>query len=241
VIRNQPLTAQVQFHYFVDTAARRVTVRARETGWSTMKGIDLALIELSATLGDLAAQGIRPLRLASSEPQTGRPVFWTGISGSPIPPELQFVRLGRCTLGNREQLIEGPWIWNNDLSNDCPDLYAGASGSPLFDAASGEVIGVISTSTLLNFEQGPDYDCQVNRPCVIGPGGPKMERDISYAAPVQGITRCFDQINALDLARPGCPLDPGFQLTVQSGANEVQPQAGGNPATWSASLSGSQS
>ena len=139
------------------------------------------------------------------------------------------------------QLIEGSWIWNTDLSNDCPDLYAGASGSPLFDAASGEVIGVIGTTTLLNFEQGPDYDCQVNRPCVIGPGGPEMERDTSYAAPVQGIARCFDQTNALDLARPGCPLDPGFQLTVQSGANEVQPQTAGNPATWGAALSGSQS
>jgi hypothetical protein len=75
VIRNQPSTAQVQFNFFVDTAARRVTVRARATGWSTMKGVDLALVELSATLGDLAAQGIRPLRLASSEPQTGRAVF----------------------------------------------------------------------------------------------------------------------------------------------------------------------
>ena len=241
VIRNQPLTAQVQFNFFVDTTARRVTVRARATGWSTMKGVDLALVELSATLGDLAAQGIRPLRLASSEPQAGRAVFWTGISGSPIPPELQYLRLGRCTLGNTVQLIEGSWIWNNDLSNDCPDLYAGASGSPLFDAATNEVIGVISTSTLLNFEQGPDYDCQVNRPCVIGPGGPVMERNTSYAAPAQGISRCFDQSNALDPARPGCPLDPGFQLTVQSGANEVQPQADGKPATWGAALSGSQS
>jgi hypothetical protein len=239
VIRNQPSTAQVQFNFFVDTTARRVTVRARVIGWSTMKGVDLALVELGATLGDLAAQGIRPLRLASSEPQAGRAVFWTGISGSPIPPELQFLRLGRCTVGNTVQLIEGSWIWNNDLSNDCPDLYAGASGSPLFDAASGDVIGVVSTTTLLNFEHGPDYD-QINRPCVII-RGPEIERDTSYAAPVQGIGRCFDQTNALDLARPGCPLDPGFQLTVQSGPNEVQPQASGNPATWGAALSGSQS
>ena len=98
VIRNQPSTAQVQFNFFVDTTEHRVSVRARATGWSTMKGIDLALVELSATLGDLATQGIRPLRLAPSEPQAGRAVFWTGISGSPIPPELQFLRLGRCTL-----------------------------------------------------------------------------------------------------------------------------------------------
>src|SRR5262249_49345365 len=241
IIRNQPLTAQVQFHFFIDTPQRRVTVRTRATGWSTMKGVDLALVELSATLGDLAAQGIRPLRLASFEPQAGRAVFWTGISSSPIPPEMQFLRRGQCTMGNKVLLIEGPWIWSGDLSNDCPDLYAGASGAPLFDEATGEVTGVIGTTTILNFEQGPDFDCQINRPCVIGPKGPVMERDTSYTSPVQGISRCFDQVNSLDPGRPGCPLDPGFQLTVQSGANEVQPEADGRPTTWGARLSGSQS
>jgi hypothetical protein len=39
----------VKFQYFVDTPERRVTVRSREVGWSTMKGVDLALVELSAT------------------------------------------------------------------------------------------------------------------------------------------------------------------------------------------------
>jgi hypothetical protein len=102
------------------------------------------------------------------------------------------------------------------------------------------VIGVIGTSTLLNFEQGADFDCQINRPCVIGPDGPVMQRNTSYASPVQGIARCFDAANMLDLARPGCPLDQGFQLTVQSGATEVQPESGGKPATWGAALSGSQ-
>jgi uncharacterized protein (TIGR03437 family) len=241
VIRDQPLKAQVVFRFFVDSPpADRVTVRTRATGWATMKGIDLALVELDATLGDLISQGIRPFPLASSAPEVGRAVFWTGVSGSPIPSNLQFVRLGRCTLGHSVELLEGSWIWTDDLSNNCPDLYAGASGSPLFDAETGAVIGVIGTSTLLNFEHGPDYDCQVNRPCVIRPGGPVMERDRSYAADVQGIFRCFDQANVLDLQRPGCPLDPGFQLKVQSGANEVRPEIDGVPTTWNAALSGTQ-
>jgi uncharacterized protein (TIGR03437 family) len=241
VIRDQPLTAQVVFRFFADTPpADRVTVRTRATGWATMKGIDLALVELDATLGDLMSQGIRPFLLASSAPEAGRAVFWTGISGSPIPPQLQFVRLGRCALGHSVHLLEGPWIWNDDLSNNCPDLYAGASGSPLFDAETGAVIGVIGTTTLLNFQQGPDYDCQVNRPCVIRRGGTAMERDTSYAADVQGVVRCFDQTNALDLQRPGCPLDPGFQLTIQSGANEVRPEVDGKPATWDTMLKGTQ-
>ena len=62
------------------------------------------------------------------------------------------------------------------MSNDCPDLYAGASGSPLFDAVSGDIIGVIGTGTLLNFEEGPDFDCQINRPCVMDAGGPLTEQ-----------------------------------------------------------------
>jgi uncharacterized protein (TIGR03437 family) len=241
VIRDAPLKAQVAFRFFADTPpAARVTVGTRATGWATMKGIDLALVELDATLGDLTSQGIRPFLLASSAPEPGRAVFWTGISGSPIPPELQFVRLGTCTLGHSVRLLEGSWIWNDDLSNNCPDLYAGASGSPLFDAETGAVIGVIGTTTLLNFQQGPDYDCQVNRPCVIRRKGPAMERDTSYAADVQGVFRCFDEANVLDLQRPGCPLDPGFQLKVQSGANEVRPEHDGKPATWNAALSGTQ-
>ena len=67
-----------------------------------------------------------------------------------------------------------------------------------------------------------------------------MERDTSYATPVHGIFRCFDQANSLDPGRPGCPLDPGLQLTVASGANEVQPEANGKPATWGATLKGTQ-
>ena len=240
VIRNQALTAQVQFNFFIDTPDKRVTVRTRAIGWSTMKGTDLGLVELDATLGDLRASGIRPVRLSPTRPEPGRAVFWTGISGSPIPAELQFLRLGRCTLGRREQVLEGPWIWHDHLLNNCPDLYEGASGSPLFDAESGEIVGVIGTSTLLNFEQGPDYDCQRNRPCVARAGGPVMQRDTSYASPIQGIDRCFDRSNALDVQRPGCPLDPGFQLTVQSGATEVLPEVEGKPATWSTALSGSQ-
>jgi uncharacterized protein (TIGR03437 family) len=240
VIRNQPSTAEVQFHYFIDTPDRRVTGRSRAIGWSTMKSTDLALVELDATLGDLLAHGIRPLRLAARTPEAGRSVFWTGISGSPIPAELQFLRRGRCTRGREVQLLEGPWIWNDVLSNDCPDLYRGASGSPLFDAESGEVIGVIGTSTLMNFAQGPDYDCQVNRPCVVRAGGTVMEKDTSYAAPVRDIVQCFDRVNNLEVERPGCPLDPGVQLTVRSVPIEVRPEADGNPATWDAALSGSQ-
>src|SRR6185295_4986684 len=125
VIRNQPLTTQVQFNYFIDTPARRITIRTRSVGWSTMKGADLALVELDATLGDLRVQGIRPFRVSSSaEHEAGRSVFWVGISGSPIPPELQFLRLGRCTLGDgATTLLEGNWIWKDEISNTCPDLY----------------------------------------------------------------------------------------------------------------------
>lgn len=240
VILNQPSTASVIFNFFSDTPDRRVAIRARTVGWATMKGVDLALIELNASLGELGTSGIRPVRLSEMTAKAGRAVFWTGISLSPIPTDMQFLRRGRCTLGQRVQLMEGSWFWTGDFSNDCPDLYGGASGSPLFDAESGAVIGVIGTSTLLNFEQGPDYDCQVNRPCLARAGGPVMQRDTSYASPVQGIAGCFDQTNGLDVRRPGCPLDPGDQLTVRSGSIEVPPVAGGKPAAWDTALSGNQ-
>ena len=205
-----------------------------------MKGADLALIELDTTLGDLSTRGIRPLRLTTTSTVAGSPVFWTGIPLNPIPPGQQFLRRGRCTQGNHVQLIESSWIWHDDMSNDCPDLYAGASGSPLFDAVSGDIIGVIGTGTLLNFEEGPDFDCQINRPCVMNAGGPLTEKNTGYASPVPNIAPCFDQTNALDLQRPGCTLDPGYQLGVNSGANEVQPVTDGKPAAWDTALTGTQ-
>src|SRR5262249_47620768 len=104
VIHNQRSTASVQFNFFIDTRDRRVMVRARSVGWSTMKGVDLALVELDATIGDLHAQSILPLRLSAAAPVAGRSAFWIGISGSPIPTQLQFLRLGRCTVGHRVQL-----------------------------------------------------------------------------------------------------------------------------------------
>ena len=240
VIRNQPLTGQVQFNYFADTTDRLVTIRLRTTGWSTMKGTDIALLELDATLGDLLARGIRPLRLASTPAVAGQPVFWTGIPLSPIPLEVQFLRRGNCTLGEHVQLLERTWIWTDELSNDCPDLYEGASGSPLFDSASHDIIGVIGTGNLMNFEEGPEYDCQANRPCVLQTGGPVMQKYTSYASPVLGIGRCFDRSNNLDVRRTGCPLDPGVQLTISSVNTEVKPLVNGQQATWDAALSGNQ-
>jgi uncharacterized protein (TIGR03437 family) len=65
-----------------------------------------------------------------------------------------------------------------------------------------------------------------------------MESNISYASPVEGIPQCFDQMNVLELQRPGCTLDPGFQLTIQSGGNEVRPIVDRKAATWDATLSG---
>src|SRR6185436_1649883 len=75
---------------------------------------------------------------------------------------------------------------------------------------------------------------------IVRSGGPVMAKNTSFAAPVPDIARCFDQANALDVQRPGCPLDPGFQLTVRSGAAEVRPMVEGKAATWDTALSGSQ-
>ena len=36
-----------------------------------------------------------------------------------------------------------------------------------------------------------------------------MQSNTSYAAPVLGLPRCFDQSNNLDLRRQGCPSIPG--------------------------------
>ncbi len=60
-------------------------------------------------------------------------------------------------------------------------------------------------------------------PGALGATGPVMQRNTSYASAVEGLAACFDQANGLDPARPGCPLDPGLQLTPSGSAGTVCP------------------
>jgi hypothetical protein len=220
--RGVPYT--VTFNYFADTREALIGVRAVKVAWSTMRGTDLAVLELAATNGELRGRGLTPHRLAAVGPGPGAALHWVGAPTSFIPTGQAFLRRGTCSNLGTTDAIEARWHWFDEIRNDCPDTYASGSGSPLFDSASGAVVGVIGTTTMLSVEGGIDYDCFQNRPCAVTVDGPVVERDTSYASPVAPMLGCFDSTGRFDLALDGCALDRGGLLTVDPGrVTAVQP------------------
>jgi len=238
VITDRPVNYTVEFNYFADTRDSVIPIRATRVIWSTMKGTDLALLELDATLGQLAARDLEPHPLSASPPP-GSPVWWAGMPSSFIPTGETFLRRGSCSLAGAVTLIEDRWLWFDQLRNDCPDIYATASGSPLFDSA-GAIIGVIGTSTTLSSPGGPDFDCFRNRPCEITARGAAVEEETSYASPVFPLTFCF--VNGRFDLEHGCPLDGGVHLIPDTGrVTATQPFVDGRPARWNVRLTGTLS
>lgn len=239
VIAGQTVNYTLEFNYFADTRPDFVTVRATSVVWSTMKGADLALLQLAATLGDLQARGLRGFRLSTNTLPHDAPLFWIGAPVVNFPAERAFLRRGECSALGSTPIVEANWLWYDEIRNDCPDVYGGASGSPLFDAASGLVAGVLGTSTNLSFDAGPDFDCFENRPCALTPRGPVVEPATSYASPVAPLAGCFDASGRAATTLPSCSLDPGLQLSIDlDRRTAAPPYSNGSLSRWNARLSG---
>jgi hypothetical protein len=226
----------IDFNYFADTRNAFLRIRATRVAWATMKGIDLAVLELEGTLGDLAGKGLKPHPLAAASPLAGAPVWWAGMPSTFIPPGESYLRRGTCSAGGITTLIEARWLWYDQIRSDCPDAYGGASGSPLFDS-SGSVAGIIGTTTSLSLAGGPDYDCYQNRPCAVTGSEPLVEPDTSYSSPVAHLAACFN--NGVFSLSGGCPLDNGVQLIPDAGGVvATMPEVDGHPPRWNVRLTG---
>lgn len=168
----------ITFNHFVDTAGSAVKVRIARVAWSSMKGVDLAVVRLESTLAALEARGVQPLRLASV-PDAGTHVESVGVPVAQIPAAEQFLRRSSCSAGERvPRLVEGPWSWYDVIPFDCKGIVQGSSGSPLLDATSGDVVGVINTTTFLGERLTP---CYPGRPCELVGDDLTARSDTSYA------------------------------------------------------------
>ncbi|MCC6291219.1 MAG: hypothetical protein IT164_01100 [Bryobacterales bacterium] len=206
---NQTLPAStrpVRFRYFVDTQDQQLAVPVRRLAYSTMRGWDVAVIELATTAGELQAQGVTPLQLEPGDPLPGTAITVVGAPGTNFPASEQFLRQGRCTLGERVDLIEFVWHFWNVRRNDCEDIVGGVSGSPVISERTGNVVGIVNTTTHLAFQSGGDFDCYAGRPCELGGGAQKVEEETSYSVPVAGLLGCFSGEGVFAHDRAECPL-----------------------------------
>ncbi|MFJ9993963.1 trypsin-like serine peptidase [Pseudomonas putida] len=200
--QDQPAQGSIAFNYFSDTQEQRKVFALKRSLWSSMQGTDLALLELDATLDQVMAQGIVPLRLGNN-PSEEKPVMVIGEPSS-IGKGL---RLASCTETPADFAMEHPWVWRNVRANDCQGISTGASGSPVITPGDRQVIAVVNSVT-----SDTDEPCATNSPCVNAQGS-KDAPQRNIAMPLNRVLGCFKQ-GVADLALDSCQLLPAFSATV---------------------------
>ncbi len=198
----------VQFHYFGDSPDAAVKVSTGRIAFVTMKGVDLALIELEASRHALRDEGVVPFVLADAPVDDGAEIAFAGHPRVTNPEG--FAVLAAChQLRRAPLLIEHIWHFFDVEANDCQGGSGGASGSPVFSLSSGRVVGVLNTGV---DPVSPPSPCSLSQPCEAGPDTIHFVPGTAYAIPVDALGACFDATGRVDRTRVGCPLDRGVQM-----------------------------
>ena len=227
VISNMKIEGEVVFNYFADAVGSQIAFPLDEVVYSTMQGIDLAIIRLNATLGELAAQKVLPYSIANAPLDLFREVRVVGAPSEGLDPADAYLREELCQTNGQVDLLEFNWHFYDAYRTSCQDIFGGSSGSPLFSAETNTLYGLINTTV-----EGSSA-CYLGVPCEVGVGGVEVNESASYATPLDGIGACFTQDGEFDLS-PDCPLPPSAQLSF----DDIPRPVGQPPLSWDASLAG---
>lgn len=145
IIVDQPVSGRVIFNYFADTLEYQQPYPLKRVNWSSMQGVDLAIVELQASLESLIAAGIEPLQMAEKAPEADTNIL---IVGAPLAFKSPYLRLAACNHQPSGEFIEQPWVWRHTVKNQCKDLKEGSSGSPVLTRNSNQVFAVMNSTTL---------------------------------------------------------------------------------------------
>ena len=222
VFTNYPLAGELVFNFFKDapfSTYKVVTVKGVQ--YSTMKSIDLGLLELSETSSALSEQGFLGLSLASNLQKvpdvsdSTEHVILIGIPFGGLSENDIFLRYSNCSAGNNVPLLrEGTYSFTQTIQHQCSALE-GSSGSPLLLMRDHnllpEVLAIHTTSVKDNTSGLPD--CDLNRPCEVYPDGaggwldPVSKVAENYAQSLASLAGCFTEDGFFDLYLASCKLE----------------------------------
>lgn len=231
--------ATLTFDAFIDAPEGGLEVAVERVLYSTMKGYDIGVIELAATVANLQEAGIAPLPLAAALPQLPAPVTVVGNPVSGVPASLAFLRAEDCLATGTAELYEFQWRFSPSTRISCQDIFGGSSGSPVFGSDGRTVLGLVNTTTV-----GGVTPCGNGMPCEVTAAGTVARENMTYVVPLAGVAGCFDEAGRFDVQGEGCPLDDGRQLLIANyPVQPIQPfeqDVDGTlrPVEWNAQLSG---
>ena len=201
-----PIRGQVTFNYFADTTRSQLTVAVTRVAYATMKGHDIAVLELALQHRQLRAQGVEPWPIARARPIAGESVAIIGAPGG------AFLRLSACRLeGQAPLVLEYIWHWYDFFRNRCVGIQPGSSGSPVISRRTRAMIGLVNTTT--SGGRPVFSECLLDHPCEPAVGGESGRVETNYVTPLLDVDACFPG-GWFDVASPGCALDPGEQVRV---------------------------
>ncbi len=189
----------VTFKYFVDTQDDQVTIPISKIVYSTMKEVDLAILEIDSTYEELETQGISPLVLADSPPVVGEEVSVVGVPSGGVASHEAYLRRADCQQEGRFNVAEWHWFWSNTHRNSCLDISSGSSGSPMFNAA-GQVFAVLNTTSHGAISQ----NCYLGNPCEVNSNEAAPAFGKNYGSEFIGVDVCFE--NGIASFSETCPL-----------------------------------
>ncbi|WP_307111319.1 S1 family peptidase [Streptomyces demainii] len=171
------------------------TLQTVKAAYVTMTGTDIALYQLDMSYEQLERKyGVRPLTVSAQRPAKGTDI--RVVSGSQK-------KIFACDIDQLVyRVLETGYMTKDVLryTSAC-DTGSGTSGSPVIDAASGQVVGINNTSNHEGGQCTQDNPCEMNRDGII-----TVHKGIAYGTQTYWLTTCIGPHNHLDLGKRGCLL-----------------------------------
>jgi len=138
---NKRYGGTVTFNYFHDTPERHKTFKVRTANWTSLVGLDMAILEIEKSLDSLVLDGITPLKLAPAPALGPQDVLFVGAPGGLAEQGLRLSacsqELARTNLGHLQRFPGG-------FVNQCQGLLHGSSGGPILDRRTNKIISILS-------------------------------------------------------------------------------------------------
>ena len=204
----------MSFLYYKDyNTEDYLTIGDKRVVFASMDKTDIAIVELNASLEFLKeVKNIDAYTLATVRPNLCLPIINVGVPLTGMHSSNYGLRKSECFRGSTVALREGPYKFSDSFRHRC-SIVGGNSGSPLFDANSNHIIGLVNTAVNDNTSQ--QENCSLNRPCEIQDQNNSVKNNENYAQYVDFIAECFDTQGKFDKNLDTCGINNKFTLKNQ--------------------------
>jgi hypothetical protein len=203
--------------------------------YATMKGVDLAIAEITdeagsasiyrlterkelesedakvpraLTLRQLKAIGIEPLSWAQKLPDFGDDIRIISTAAGDDNGK-EFLREHRCRHEGLADVVESIWHWHNVARNNCEDILPGTSGAPVLNQDDA-LFAIVNTSSRHALSQ----DCYLGQPCELTEQSFQVAASRNYGSVVLGLSHCFNAQGVFSLDDARCPLERKASLAI---------------------------